>query len=184
MNVSVDYLAYLQAEIEEMHRIADLYIGKETDTGEANEHIVLDHLKVLLASNMTRELRSVHLDSYFDIRAALRSLAMIGLDRSDFYEFASQVALSDAEFMSNILTRYSLVTSIASVGVSEESREKLESLEKEYISRKNQSRDRLVSELGLTGESSISDKDVVRMTLREERGVNTRGLKETKRGSE
>lgn len=173
---SVDYKAFVQSEVEECARKSDIYVGAQDDLGAPAEHFSIEHLDALLSRSIPRELRAMYLAEYADIRAGIRALAVIGLTRSDFFDHAAQMSISDREFLRESMARNSYISALAKRGFSVNSLSEFLELETEYESRKSEVEDRTKSENGVPSNLSLSDKDIVRAAMKDTQSSNSRGV--------
>lgn len=172
---SVDYKTFNTAEAEERIRLAKVYQGVEVDTDPAVEHFSIEHLDRLLSSSMPTELRALYLQEYDDMRAAARAIAMCGLTRKDYYDYAAQQALNDSAFLSVALASNTVIGQQLVRTASTEFQQSLQELEDEYAAKKNEVVDRLRDLTGLFSGERVADRDFVRNIMREIENTTHRG---------
>jgi hypothetical protein len=172
---SIDYRAYVQAEVEECKRNAALYQGDGVPDTGAVEHLTTEGLEQLLTSEIPLELRTLYLQEYDDIRAIIRAAGLANMTRKDFYDHASHSALKDREYLADSLARNAYTETLILQEVDDGLRQELDDINEELASNKNEVQDRL-REGGKDTSSSVDSRDVVKRSMESVEGVNSRGV--------
>ena len=173
---SADFRAFVQAELDECQRRADLYQGAQSDLGAPAEHFAIDHLERLLSMSISEELRTLYMAEYSDMRAAMRAIAVCGLTRKDFYDEASYVAIREQHFLRAEVASRTAAGSQFRRRLGADLQAQLADLDLEYETRKNEIIDRLHAAGGVPSSETLTDADVVREAMKDVPGVNARGV--------
>lgn len=179
MSSSVDYRVFCEASARELERLTRVYMGAEDDEAPAAEHLVVDHLDALLSGPLTPALRTLYMQEYSEMRAALRAAAITSLSRRDYYLDATATATYGASQLRDALAFNEMVATGLVNALDSDSQKTLADLESEYIDRKNEVIDRLEAESGFSGEDGPTIEDVLRSSMQGKPGVNNKGVSTT-----
>lgn len=173
---SADYRAYIQAEIEECRRLSDVYQGVDHDINPPAEHIAIDHLDSLLSAGVPRDLYSLYLREYDELRATQRAVAIGRMSRKDFYDVAAQEVLIEREFLSSKLSFNTYFANQFLKDSAETFKAELEEETADYVKRKNEAVDRLKVQSGKSSGSNFTDEDLIKVSMRNVPNVNSKGV--------
>jgi len=176
LSSSVDYKAYVQASGDEEKRLTRILQGVENDPGQATEHFLAEHLVKLLRQPLSRELRSLYMAEYVELRSSMRATAVANLNRKDYYDVASQEAIRRRNLLENTLASNQELAKLLLKDDIDGKKTELSEDAEQYVNIKNQIQARVKERSGSPLGDTPTPKDVIRSLVKEKQSVNDRGV--------